>query len=328
METICPACGERPPDEGFTPVERYHDPVGGEDYELKRCPRCGVVFTEPRCPAAADWYARAYARGLIERAPLGLDSWRVRTFRAHGLKGGELLDAGCGDGHFLEAARKMGFKARGFDFDAAAIAKARARGLEARVSDFDAAFADPALKGRFDVVTLFDVLEHVPEPARFLCAAKALVRPGGHLVLTMPDERRPHPGTRERLDYPPNHYTRWTPQALRAVLERQGLEVRWLDSEPLDTRYLAGQLFYGCLVPPLLPWAKQIFAEEKRGAGEAGDNASCAGPAVGTGAGRRLADAAFRVFYTASLPALWPVALGYRLAGRGLTLYALARVPR
>lgn len=326
---LCPACGRALPRDGFELVERHRDPIAGKDYELLRCASCRLVFTEPRDPAGPDWYAKAYAAGIIERAEVELTGWRVRQFRSDRVPGPRLFDIGCGDGGFLKAARELGYEASGFDFDPNAVAKARALGLDAAASTFEATFEDPRLRGAFDVVTLFDVLEHVPEPAAMLTGAKGLVKPGGHMVVTMPDERRPHPWNREALDYPPFHYTRWHPDSLRVLLEREGLRVLKLTSAPIDARYLSGQAFFNFLMPLTLPWLKRrLFGEAGAPAPAPSDPGAAPAPGLSDkGLRARLVGAAFTAFHALLLPVTWPLALGYRLAGCGHTLYALAAVP-
>ncbi|MFI5363667.1 MAG: class I SAM-dependent methyltransferase [Elusimicrobiota bacterium] len=325
---LCPACGRSLPLETLDRVEKYRDEIDGRDYELIRCSACRVVFTEPRVPASPDWYARAYALGFIERAPVDAEGWRLRVFRSNRLPAGRLFDVGCGDGGFLKAASDLGFKASGFDFDPNATAKARALGLDAATGDFDSFFADARLHGAFDVVTLFDVVEHVPEPAALLTRAKKLVKAGGHMVVTMPDERRPHFGERERLDYPPNHFTRWRPEALRSFLERHGLKVLMMTSAPIDARYLSGQAFYGFLMPLCLPWLKHFIPSRTPSSPVSNSSeVSSSVPSADQGLRARLVEASFLLFRALSFPFAWPASLGYRLTGCGNTLYALVRVP-
>lgn len=337
---LCPACGHNLPQDAYIHIERHRDRIAGKDYKLLRCPECRVIFTEPRDPVGSDWYTRAFTLGIIERSPVDMNGWRARNFRSHGLARGKLLDVGCGDGGFLNVARELGYKVSGFDFDPHAVEKARARGLDAWVSDFDTAFEDIQLHGAFDVITLFDVLEHVPEPATFLLRAKQLIKPGGHMVFTMPDDSRPHPWNREELDYPPNHYTRWTKDSLRSFLDRHGLRVVLINSDPIDARNLAGQMFFNFLMPKCLPVVKRlIFAGGGRSAdsalsiteqyerAQADSRTSATGSLADKGFRMQLVNTAFLIFQALVLPITWPAALWYRLVGCGHTLYALACVP-
>jgi 2-polyprenyl-3-methyl-5-hydroxy-6-metoxy-1,4-benzoquinol methylase len=101
---------------------------------------------------------------------------------------GSLLDVGCGDGRFLAEMQKRlpGRRYCGIDISSAAIDWARrmAPGISFKAGDITAGDIDE----RFDVVTLLDVIEHIPqaELVQFIRAASASLRPGGSMVLTVP----------------------------------------------------------------------------------------------------------------------------------------------
>jgi SAM-dependent methyltransferase len=112
---------------------------------------------------------------------------------------------------------------------------------------------------------MFDVLEHMPEPAEVLGRAKRLLRPGGLLAITLPNALRPLPWGRDALDYPPHHFTRWTPRALRGFLERQGFAIVRQDAGSLKLRFLAECFFYFRVMPPVLSLAKwALFGRSAR----------------------------------------------------------------
>jgi SAM-dependent methyltransferase len=89
---------------------------------------------------------------------------------------GRLLDIGCGDGHFLAAVREHEWTLYGSEYGEAPRARARARGLDVRPAPFVPA-ADEV--GGFDVVTAFEVLEHVVTPLEEAERISALLRAGG-----------------------------------------------------------------------------------------------------------------------------------------------------
>jgi 2-polyprenyl-3-methyl-5-hydroxy-6-metoxy-1,4-benzoquinol methylase len=95
------------------------------------------------------------------------------------------LDVGCGEGFFLSNASKAGYTAKGIEIaqDAAAYAR-REFGLEIEAKPFEELrFAE----NYFDVVTLWQVLEHVPYPLMILKEVHRVLNPGGMLVITTPD---------------------------------------------------------------------------------------------------------------------------------------------
>ena len=327
----CPACGSpRPRD--F--VETHFDKIGAETYTLSRCGGCGVVSSEPRRAVGADWYVKASPiRDLERRSPPDND-WRFRQFFSDGLPAGRLLDVGCGDGGFLSLARRKGFEAVGFDYDERVVAQARARGLDDVHAMEFSKFCAGRKPGEFDVATMFDVLEHTPEPAWFFGEVKRLLKPGGCVAITLPNALRPIPWGREEHDFPPHHYTRWTPDAMRGFLESQGFDIVRQDAGVLKTRYLADHFFFYRVMPPLLKAVKRIVFRRGGGADGAplselyaktgGEKAGALGDKVRR---QRLVNAARAAFWIFSAP-VWLALRAYYAAREprsGDCLYTLAR---
>jgi SAM-dependent methyltransferase len=137
-----------------------------------------------------------------------------------------LLDAGCGSGGNLALLARYG-RVSGFEYDegARALAQAQARALgqgpvEGGVLPQDAPFAGE----RFDVIGLFDVLEHLPEPVSSLETLRERTAADGALVLTVPALPwlwGPH-------DEVHQHHRRYTIATLRAHLESAGWHVQYV----------------------------------------------------------------------------------------------------
>lgn len=244
---------------------------------------------------------------------------------------GRVLDVGCGDGGFLSRARDAGWEGVGFDYESRMVALARARGVEVHAQDF-AAFCRSRAPGEFDAITLFDVLEHTPEPAELLGLLRPLLKKAGALVITLPNSRRPLPFGREEHDYPPHHFTRWSPEALRGFLERNSFAVGHLDSGRLRLGHLSDHIFFYVLMPGVLRLAKRSLF----GPGSGGKTVAehYRGPSVGANSwlanpSRRqaLVDAAKSALRGVTFPLALPMWAYYRLTspGGGDYLYALAR---
>jgi 2-polyprenyl-3-methyl-5-hydroxy-6-metoxy-1,4-benzoquinol methylase len=134
-----------------------------------------------------------------------------------------LLDVGCGNGQFVAWAARAGWRAEGVEHDEVAAGAARSAGLSV-TSD---SLADLATRRahEFDVVTMDHVIEHVPDPIRFLRAAHRLLRPGGLLWIATPDlDAAGHRMFGRHwlgLD-PPRHLTVFTRAALEGVMTQAG----------------------------------------------------------------------------------------------------------
>ncbi len=135
-----------------------------------------------------------------------------------------LLDFGCGSGGFLARMHAQGWHVTGVDASAAAVAEVReVLGLEA----FHGTLPHPRLvPGSFDVVTMWESLEHLHQPLDALRHARTLLASGGRLYVSVPNiEGLPFRWFGEAwtgLDLP-RHLTHFSPATLRAMLDRAGL---------------------------------------------------------------------------------------------------------
>jgi len=132
---------------------------------------------------------------------------------------GRLLDVGCGSGAYLLAMRDLGWEVHGVETDARSAEQAReVWALDVRRGPLEAADLDP---GTFDVVTLWHVLEHLPSPRQTLAACHRLLKPGGQLMLEVPNLAGPGARLfRERWFHidAPRHLYAFNPTTLRRIL--------------------------------------------------------------------------------------------------------------
>jgi SAM-dependent methyltransferase len=168
------------------------------EFHLVRCRRCGLIYQNPclTAEALARYYPPEYHPFLraIEDEPSPVRRWdrrrgvdrRCRAVIARAeVRTGRALDVGCGTGIFLDGMRRWGWEAHGVEPSAVASAYARERlGLPVLTAELESAGYPAEF---FDVVTLWDVLEHVPDPRRTLSAAWRALRPGGLLALSLPN---------------------------------------------------------------------------------------------------------------------------------------------
>ena len=147
------------------------------------------MFVDPAPPAKT---LREHYDGEYYHAWIGvqrdrrLAMWEARLDRlGKWVKRGRLLDVGCGEGTFLERAKKRGWDVHGTELSRfAADHASRALGREIFCGELaEARFRD----AEFDVVTLWHVLEHVADPGLYLTEARRILKPGGFLVVAVPN---------------------------------------------------------------------------------------------------------------------------------------------
>jgi SAM-dependent methyltransferase len=187
----------------------------------------------------------------------------------------------------------------------------------------------------FDAVTLFDVLEHSPEPRAMLELIKPVLKRGGHLAITFPNEARPILFRREEYDYPPHHFTRWNVRSLRGFLEGQGFAIDILETVGPSVRWFSEVLFDGLIAPHALALARRVlFGAKSEGTITAlysaapGDTARGTKKKVFFNKSRRqaLVDAFKRACRIVTYPAGAVLALACRLKrNSGEYLFCLAR---
>jgi 2-polyprenyl-3-methyl-5-hydroxy-6-metoxy-1,4-benzoquinol methylase len=139
-------------------------------------------------------------------------------------KGERVLDVGCADGGFVELAGAIAH-AEGIDENEKGCRLAQAKGLRvscAAVTDFSRLHA-----AAFDTVTASQVLEHVYDVSRFVIALKQLVRPGGRIILSVPNNEPYYAGSSkyEPLNNPPHHIGLWNEGSLRRMAAHFDLTV-------------------------------------------------------------------------------------------------------
>jgi SAM-dependent methyltransferase len=144
-------------------------------------------------------------------------------------EGGKLLDIGCNIGLFLSVAREEGFSVVGVELNRACAEYARNTFKIEVYSDVVEKAGFP--NHRFDVVTLFDVLEHVPDMETFLVEVRRILKPGGLLVVQSPNLHSLM-ASLTKGDWvwlsPPDHIFHFTPSSLSRLLESNGFAVRKL----------------------------------------------------------------------------------------------------
>jgi SAM-dependent methyltransferase len=212
-------------------------------FRLVKC-GCGLVFQDPQ-PAekmleGSYYHDSAFSEALVgELRQITIDNARHKRqlLQAAGvrLQGMRILDIGASSGAWLEVASAEGCRATGVEIGATTSGGARSRGLDVRTGTLGEVlptFGDE----RFDLITFWDVLEHLPDPRRELAMARALLTADGLIAATFPNVEGLYPKITYRVlsrptgvwEYPelPVHLYDFAPRTARRLLAGQGYEVR------------------------------------------------------------------------------------------------------
>ena len=232
MDKRCPICMCT----DFTPRE-----MG-----LWACNQCSIVFSpsiwQPQANEILEdeWFGENYR-------PV-TSSW-VRTFESLNNRrtlarlsrakapGNRLLEVGVGSGSFLQAAQNNGLNVVGCDLSKAIVSRVNQEfGIEMQC----ASLSDIPGEGRFDIIVMNHVLEHVSDPVGFLRDAFRLLSPGGIIHLSVPNQASWEAKLPGWTSYEPYHLLYFNPIALRHVVTEASFSIeKEMTYEPFAGWFLA-----------------------------------------------------------------------------------------
>ncbi len=161
--------------------------------QMVRCRTCGLHYLNPRIRSeiVLQSYRDAQDETHWDQASVRVESFRksllavVKHLRITPSSATRILDIGSAGGYFLKAAKDLGFSVTGVEPSAWLCATGRQQfGVDLRTGTLESCGFAP---GSFDLVSLWDVIEHVPKPDLLLDQIQPLLAPGGHLVISTPD---------------------------------------------------------------------------------------------------------------------------------------------
>lgn len=251
METLraCPACRG-------TELEPFTDcvdqSVTREVFAIQLCTGCGLKFTNPR-PGVAEigryYETDEYISHTDAEAP-GIINHIYRWVRAYTLgrkraliqsylpMQGSLLDIGCGTGDFAGTMQQAGWQVVAVEPDADAAAIARRKN---KIEVHDEQWLRDTGQ-TFDSVSMWHVLEHVHGLEERFTQLGKLVRPGGLLVIAVPNPESvdaAHYGNRWAAWDVPRHLYHFPPQMLRTRVEKEGFKAVKTKIMPFDPFYIS-----------------------------------------------------------------------------------------
>ncbi len=236
----CPLCGE----EKFITVRRdeiadlsvlwkqqfmfdpFREFTSGPELRKLACVNCGLLYFEPGLFGDSEFYSRLSQydwyyeeeKWEFDRAVELVKIWRPKS----------ILEIGCGSGEFLQKIRSGVEYSFGIDINDVALAKARAKGLEVSSTDVS------RLDRTFDMIVLFEVLEHLRAPGELLKAIDKKLNPNGVLVIAVPN---PDGYLKDLnlvlLDMPPHHNSGWRKETFEKLADMLGLKIVSYEVEPI-----------------------------------------------------------------------------------------------
>ncbi len=225
-EAACNLCGAR-----------AYDVIGrvdrdGRPLQTVMCRACGLIWTNPRAPAAdVDRYYATEYRADYQRQPAPalrkiLRGMQGAQDRRRGLRlllreGATLLDVGCGAGEFVYLVRHDRVDASGLEPGEAYADFAR-RVLRIPVQTATVDRATIAADSQ-DLITMFHSLEHVPDPGQVLRTVRGWLKKGGLLVVEVPNIESTMPAPAHRFHYAHLYY--FSGATLGALGEAAGLRL-------------------------------------------------------------------------------------------------------
>ncbi len=208
----------------ITPFRDYYQRCG-----LVECADCGFVFME-KIPTAEELnrhYSRYSYEGEETISPLTIKRYHelLDEFEPY-RKTGRLLDVGCGRGWFLQEAKKKGWEVFGTEYSETAVDLCRSHNIEMYCGALKKGlFPDQ----HFDIVTSFEVIEHINNPNEDLALISQFIRKGGLFYCTTPNfnsAMRYYLKTDYNVINYPEHLSYYTRKTLKFAIEKHGFKCR------------------------------------------------------------------------------------------------------
>ncbi len=196
---------------------------------MVKCLACSFVFAQ-RIPTVAELekHYEGYRRNdylsplTIKRYEELLD--KLEPYR----KTNNLIDVGCGIGYFLEVAKKRGWNVYGTEYTDSAVEICESKGISMKKGELN---PDNYPEGFFDIITSFEVIEHINNPCQELLKFNKILRVGGCVYITTPNFNSLLRYVLKQ-DYSvityPDHLSYYTPKTLKKVFSDNGFHKKWI----------------------------------------------------------------------------------------------------
>ena len=230
-----------------------------EGFWIVRCQKCGMVITlDKDFKRTLDSNLEIYTRKDYSKAYLSKGMQKILSERAKKrlkeleklVNGRKILDVGCSYGTFIKVAQERSWQAEGVEPCERTTQFLR---KNTNLKVYCGTLAETKLDGKLDVVSYWDVLEHVPDPVEELVVARKHLKKSGLLALQLPNFGSLSARiARQRFGWlcPEDHLNHFTPKTLSFTLKKAGFEI-------LEMKTWSGG------VGPFLSIFNDVFPEKK-----------------------------------------------------------------
>jgi SAM-dependent methyltransferase len=268
---VCPLCSSGDISLHLSCTDNF---ISRKDFVIFKCTACGFLFTQdyPDESEIGSYYeSDDYISHSDTSEGLSNKLYRIaRRFmlgrkkdlinRITGLKAGDLMDLGCGTGHFASTMKKAGWQVKGIEINE------KARNFGASHFGLDVISPDklPGLEpNNFDCITLWHVLEHFHDPSNYASEIYRLLKPGAVCVIALPNNNSydaAHYGKYWAAWDVPRHLWHFSPSTFKLFAEKTGFITDSIRSLPLDVFYISliSEKYKGSSLPFISGFAKAI----------------------------------------------------------------------
>jgi 2-polyprenyl-3-methyl-5-hydroxy-6-metoxy-1,4-benzoquinol methylase len=216
--------------------------------QLFICPECDFEIFLPPIIGPPEFYSQLSRHETLHYYEE--EKWEFGEALKDLGRDASVIEMGCGSGSFLRKISPFVSEVCGIESNDHALAAARNAGLNVLANGGDLT----QLKMRFDYAFCFHVLEHVADPVEFLKDLSLLVKPGGRIGLSVPNQDGPVKYINPCIqNMPPHHATRWHAKTLRFLARKLSFNIEKIAQEPVT---LGSHYYYST------HWVNHIFSNQ------------------------------------------------------------------
>lgn len=210
-----------------------------QEWKIVKCNNCGFHYTNPRptLESLPYYYSEEYFKDERHRAKFYNEDGslkadvanytnRIMDAESHVNKRGSILEVGAARGGYLHVMKQRGWEVAGVEISQDACNQAK---LMYGLDLFCGVMVQYQAQQKYDVVSMYQTLEHVPDPKEVIQKSYELLKPGGNIVIEVPNRNcfeMKYSAERRRLSYDlPRHLNHFTPDFLAKELEKANFEV-------------------------------------------------------------------------------------------------------